>query len=509
MSPKVQPCSCPEKRFCSALQTLEFCAQKKPLPRLLFPKILSRLMREKVPVIKESTIQHALDEIERFLPLIHHIDEAKGKHLAERAHEVLLSCLNSAAFSGNAMIVQRLRRLADCEGHPFRKQRVLAAPPRGEFPIPERVKDVFRMKAISLVDEYGVFPFYRQKVRSIHKTPIQTIADPKEKNSALILEQRLSPLPGETIILRGSFKNGLPLPGTFKLVAESQQTGFPDSLQHHGFALPACVLPLFPMRPEKMRSASKVLEEREQLRDALISRGAAFERAQLLIEQNREAALLNKAHYISLLKSLLLTICLSAPRVLPPEEIRQRLNAFFVWLGEQSCPLTAIASVHREINRAYVQEPAEAWAQFRLENPSLKSPKDALSSARRFLNEKILHAAEAQNFEGIASCYSQIVGKVIGYGCVNLMLQHASEVEQWPPPQLSLFEKKLQACAFEQQIAFISDLRETNVEKPKRFLVLKQRIEREIAICQSQKADSSFVDELERYYAARYVTAFC
>lgn len=76
----------------------------------------------------------------------------------------------------------------------------------GSQKITEREIDAFRMKAITLIKNHDVtFPSVAEALKTIKNTPIYATYE-HENEAIVILEQRLSPFPGETIILKGSFK---------------------------------------------------------------------------------------------------------------------------------------------------------------------------------------------------------------------------------------------------------------------------------------------------------------
>lgn len=510
-------------RFCAALRTLDLYAQEKHTSRFSLPNLFSLAKRfivdpsseKKNSRSEEQVIQYALDEVERFFPFIQHQDHVEENFLAERARQTMALCLKNSRLSSYPSIVERLYRLAHTEISCTKKTTSYADRSHPDIlVVDERIKDLFMMKAISAVEGSGVFPFVEQKadwIRKIRKTPIRPVVDMKDKNTALTLEQRLSPLPGETIILRGSFKNGLPLPESFEMTMESIQTGFPDPVQHHGFSSPSCLFPQFPMRPYKIPALVRLLQGKERVQKELSLKGKLFQRSIFLINKKKELAQQNKFDYLSLQEELALSVCLSAPRFLSENETREIIRLFFTWLADHPCVLTTLSLIVREVNKAYVLDPYEAWSEFRLQKTSKgsseKNHKEALVEAREFLVEKILEAKNKmgqnlKNWESPAMTYSRLLGLIQGRGSVNLLLQYASEVEEWPPPQLSLFEKKMQALVFSQQTAFIEEL---SSQTSPQFSHMKKSIEQEIAIQKSPISQNRLVDDLERYYLSRFM----
>lgn len=106
--------------------------------------------------------------------------------------------------------------------------------------------DAFRMKAITLLKHHEVrFTSIAEQLKIIREVPILLIDPPPYaksiSHSIITMQQTLSPLPGETIELKGAFKRhhsqSIPIPESFHLASRSAQTGFPHPSQYTGWSL--------------------------------------------------------------------------------------------------------------------------------------------------------------------------------------------------------------------------------------------------------------------------------
>lgn len=123
--------------------------------------------------------------------------------------------------------------------------------PKQTFIPSKQELDAFRMKAITLLKHHDVrFTSLAEQLHMMREVPIVTLDNPALAERIIAMQQTISPFPGETIELKGSFMRDLqsrchsiPIPESFHISAYSQQTGFPHPSQHHGWALSPMLLP--------------------------------------------------------------------------------------------------------------------------------------------------------------------------------------------------------------------------------------------------------------------------
>ncbi len=85
----------------------------------------------------------------------------------------------------------------------------------------QREEDALRAKAGALLKDKGLFKTVEALLKSIRTAPI--VAD--QTASIVTLMQRLTPSPGQTIIVKGAFKRhaggSMPITGSFEVSTES------------------------------------------------------------------------------------------------------------------------------------------------------------------------------------------------------------------------------------------------------------------------------------------------
>lgn len=418
------------------------------LSRCLFSeKAWTRHSQEKVS--EEDRVRQALDEVQRFHQLV-------DEKLASRALKAIEEYNGIFEHKNKTNWRKKLLKfLINKNDLSLKLSHAVSINPKSINPLPndvwsclstvepifKREEDAFKMKAISLIQNHGdSFSTVAEAFHAVRNTPIHS----QLSASVITLEQKFSPFPGETLILKGAFQRdpGMPIPESFKLFSESVQTGFPYPIQHTGWALSDSLIPRSPLRPDQLKLLMPLLFEKEKMAEELMRKG---------VIQTRAREVLAKKEKVSPEKHRELFLAIIESAGFPFSETLLSDCEFFI-----DKPFNALQNAW--VNRS---------------NKELLSldPAIRLQSAIA-----ILKSVQSENpFE-------------------NILLQYFSEVIGFPPPKLTLFEKKLQACAFKQLRDFLEELRSGIPNDP-----LKQ-IDDEIALFQSESIHEPIVQELEQYF---------
>ena len=330
-------------------------------------------------------------------------------------------------------------------------------------------------------------------------------------------EQKLSPFPGETIILKGAFfrnPNSLtptvPIPESFELALESEQTGFPHPSQHTGWGLCDSIIPSKPHRQEQIQDVCNLLKRKNALAMHLMRHGELSTKAKQLLLKKEACANEHHAEFLLLQKHLCTTILNAAPQELHSKNHGDIIHHFFDWLDGQQGAYYTLSKIYHFLNDHFMAFPFQkltsTWQN--QENPDLlsKDPKICFLAARQTLEGVRINIKEelskCEAFPKPVIDFIIAMGVLKGKASDRLILQHLSEVMEFPPPFLTAFERKLQAAAFNQLESFLNELQNGH-ENPS-FETIERLLLKDIELFENRTVTSSRVDMLEHYYFARF-----
>ena len=439
----------------------------------------NELEREKV----EEEVLKAIDDVQRYHPLISKNCSTQEKELVTRVGKTISDfnrMVESAHRPATDWRDRLLRFLIKRTPLSFGKPRKIELH-SSEKPtldkvatfvekqdlatsVSEREVDVFRMKAISLLRNHGVhFPSIKDVLSSLQESPIYTSVsrDAARESiaaaSVLCLEQTLTPFPGETIILRGSFRRDpnaialtTPIPDSFKLGVESVQTGFPHPSQHVGWSLSDSLIPPMPHRAEKLKHLPMVLQKKKKVAEALMKQDGLSVRAKESLKFKRTAVENNKKEFLSLHEKLCLTMLSSAPsdRVLKNSE--ESIYQFFGGLQGRRLILDEVSKWYHEMNREFVLKPFEvlnqAWRSQTSKGLLSSHTEQSREAARKILQSALAASNEALQQPGkyppVVVDFLLCMGNMVGAASQNIILQYFSEVIEFFRPNYPILKKK-------------------------------------------------------------------
>jgi len=533
---------------------------------VFFPKKKTKKKRSRIG----DEILKALDDITRFYPII--CQKEEEHHLAKQILEIILksyhvlktqSTLTSecrekvlkltmkrtelglprsdyAPFTASLQAFARIENKPQLDRNFTFYSRKTCLPP----PLSDREADVFRMKAISLVkNDPALFLTIGETMSTIRQAPIyygqacqtssrdaetaiseslssssrQSSHSNKKDFSIFTLEQMLSPFPGETLIVRGSFKHDpdalsptTPLSDTFELTTFSIQTGFPYPSQHNGWALTHSLIPPYPHRPEKIPALFKLLERKESVADAFLHRTDLLKTSRSLLERKIDLIKRNGSEFVSLHARLIQAFLKLAPKSLLSKKTDEIVQGFFHWLRKQDNPFAALSIVYWRLTTQYLERPNHAllgaWLKQSESGLYSEEPKIRQATAKKVILNEIAAAFEQpydEDIEKAVGDFIRLVGKIFGVSSVNLFLQYFSETLESAPPQLSRFEKALQSVALLQQENFFNELKKSDPLYDS-FFTIQQSLLKEISLFQKTSRLHPLSALLEKYYARRF-----
>jgi hypothetical protein len=369
---------------------------------------------------------------------------------------------------------------------------------------------------------------------AVRKTPLHVSVDPSRPEICQAT-CALTPFPGQTIAIKGSFTKDArtqeytcPNAESFMLTFMSTQTGYPHPLQHTGWALPD-LLPVYPHHLDELPGFQLLYQDKHELGRTLNSEGPLLLKAKEILRLKRYAFDYAKEHFIDRHHKLMKALLAAAEA---DDKILHATEQFFQRLTGVYHGYDYLSETHDRIYALFIFRPFEkmqsAWMERKI--PAFQDPDLQLRyrTALQFMNNEAQLAQEelrrqrqsaASDLERTTIDYMLGLGAILSTPSYNLMLQHFSEGASFAPPMLNDFELKLQLILFKQLKAFFQDftleLSEDDIRN-KALIVQKMDhcllAEAEIFKAESYEAleahdpDAQLPNELEAYYNSRYYT---
>lgn len=390
--------------------------------------------------------------------------------------------------------------------------------PQGD-PLLIQEADAIRMKANTLLKSHGIrFKNPAEAVASLKKAPIHATLDEASMTSKLCLT--LQVLPGTVIKVQGSFIRNkpnhtlsTPIPDSFHLVFNSEQTGFPHPSQYNGWALSEALIPAYPLYPEQLPMVSSLYFRKKTIASTLSSEGS-------LLEPAKQLCILKRTSFdlecLELHKELSLAI-LKAHQLIPAPSAVSTIEEYFDHLKQHPEMFDYLSETYHTINTHFIKRPFNMLQKIWLgqENTELFSnnPFEISASALKILNIekeetcKDIERAKQRSttkLETLALAYIQILGDLLGTAANAIVLQHMSETLHCAPPLLNEFEQRVQAATYHQLQVFLTEIEQyTNPDIDFVRMKLKENLKKDISFFHDP-LDDLLPSELELYYNSRY-----
>lgn len=379
----------------------------------------------------------------------------------------------------------------------------------------QREADVFRMKAITLIQNQApLFPSIKKALASLKESPI-TVAFSKSTNlaanSVITLEQKLTPFPGETIVLKGAFIRStnsltptIPILESFELSMKSEQTGFPHPSQYIGWSLSDALIPVQPLCEKQLTSIASLLKKKETI-SAELQHGSLSAKAKKLLWKKEAFVNDNREEFLALHEKLSIVLLKAGSKEANHLNL-QIINKFFTWLRDQPSAYSLLSNAYFLMNENFVLLPFKRVLKLWIDqhcDPLSNEFKTTFFETRRVLETTrkvvIEQLATDRNQPEPMHDYIMTMGRLIGTSSDRIILQHLSGImDELPPPFLTGFEKKLQAAAYKQLASFISEL--TNDSEETSFVEIKKSLLSDIRLFEQSNVRITLTNKLEVYY---------
>lgn len=402
--------------------------------------------------------------------------------------------------------------------------------PEIKVPISKQSAELFHMKAISLLEMYGIASNSEARF-SVKNSPIYSTI---EKNGTICtLSQILSLFPGQKIVVKGNSAldpktqssdpktqsfNQL-LPESFTLSLELTQTGFPHSTQRNGWTVAQQLIPDFPQRIDLLGSAIDLFQRRNETVTTLLQQGDLLKHAKTLLFLKKKAFAEHAEELIGLHETLTTAILQASSS---EQEAFQTVQNFYSFIRNHPHPFDALSDASQAIRENFMAKPHQILLDAIIKGKSTNLGSEIADlryeAAKIILDQAIDNTKKEYQFnhhaenhdKKIESDYIECMGNIFGKASKPIFLQYLSEDLVFHPPSLSSFESQVQDAAYLHLKDFIDELSiHLNDDQSKNletvYQLLKKQLSSDIALFNGLSI-SPIPRELDDYFKQRYLS---
>lgn len=373
--------------------------------------------------------------------------------------------------------------------------------------------ELFQMKVLALLEKHEIAS--NCEARDIVKrSPIHTVV--KKDSSTCTLTQTLSLFPGQTITVMGvsalDIKNhrvSKLYPESFSLSIELMESDIPHAIQYSGWAMPSQLLPESPQRIDLLKHSSTVFVDKKRLVANLVPKNLLLEKAKKMMRLKTEAFALHRRELLDL-HARFMHAFVQCGSTTMPSQANEIIQRFYQELVLSSSSFETLSSIHQHVCSHFVAKPHQKLLEMIYCTDLIQTPPEQ----RYYIAHTVLCTVDAitGHYPQHVLDYMNLIGPILGRASASIILQYLSEDLAFAPPQLTLFEKRLQAMAYQQMKNFIDELNQSLESNPE--ACLKQIVERlrdfisaDIAFLNSEVL--TIPDELEAYFEKRAIHLEC
>lgn len=325
--------------------------------------------------------------------------------------------------------------------------------------------DTFHMKAIRMMQSHlSQLNSMAEIVSLVKQTPLDI--DEESQTDLIAMRQLVEVGPGFFILVTGCFKRNLsdrqfmtmPILDSFRLSFQLTHSGFPYPSQHTSWSLADKWVEAYPLRGDQVPFFQQIEQRKKRLTQQLL-----FD--QLFIQKARQQAKL-KREVIDQHRDLFLPLHHQLQKLLSPAMTNGKkhdpvLEAFYCEAARAPSAFDVLVQTQQQLLDLFVKQPIKAleeeWLGGGASDLRIGTPQEKFLAACQLL-ESHRHKAQAcldhQNWQ---HAYILQQGRVLGKAFQSIGLQYQSEKMGFSPPLLDDFERKLQACAFQQLLGFMEE----------------------------------------------------
>lgn len=378
--------------------------------------------------------------------------------------------------------------------------------------------DTFQIKAIRLIETHLRKPVAEIVPLVKKSTPEIVEAD---NDDQINMHQLIEVDAGSFILVTGCFHRNvahskiismpLPIADSFRLCFQLTHTGFPYPSQHTGWALVDEWIDASPLRLDQTPLFKKINQRRKNLVQRLLSDSSFTQKMGQHFKVKREVFDQHRHIFIPLHSQMTQTL----QRLNSDDEAISCLDAFYQEAMNAPSAFDFLAQIQQQILEGFIKQPIrvleEEWLEAESTLLRTGSPQEKLQRAILRFEESCEQALGQFDPIHLPQKYLMQQGNLLGKAFQSVGLQYQSEKMGFKPPLLNDFERKLQACAFQQLMTFLDECEQRldvcDPELIKRDLLYAWSKDLQLLEATHEEGfDSLFaiVNELECYFNSRF-----
>jgi hypothetical protein len=380
--------------------------------------------------------------------------------------------------------------------------------------------DTFHMKAIRLMQSHLS---QHNSMAEILQLVKQTTLEIDEESGADLINMRqlIEVGPGFFILVTGCFKRNLtdpkfmtmPLLDSFRLSFQLTHSGFPFPSQHTGWALADKWVEAYPLRADQVPLFQQVDQRKKRLNQQLLFDQAFIQKARQYAKLKREVFDQHRDIFLPWHRQLQHALKQSVSK---GEETDLVLEAFYQEATHAPSAFDLLVQTQQQLLDLFIREPMKALQEEWLGAGStplrIGSSQEKFQIACQRLERYRDQAKERLDPNNSRHAYILQQGILLGKTFQSIGLQYQSEKMRFSPPLLNDFERRLQACAFQQLLSFMDECEQrldvVDPDQIKEDLVNAWSTDLKFFVVANIEEEAclpiALIDELEVYFNSRF-----
>lgn len=383
--------------------------------------------------------------------------------------------------------------------------------------------DSFQVKANRLIEMH-----LKRPVAEIVPLVKKNLPEIVEGNSAdeIHMHQLIEIDAGSFIFVTGCFQRNtthsniinmpLPIADSFRLCFQSIHTGFPYPSQHTGWALAGEWTEPFPLRLDQTPIFQKINQRKKNLVQRLLSDHIFFQKMERHFRKKREVFDQNRHIFIPLhcqINQALQHLYFKHGDDRSCE--KSGLDHFYQEAMNASSSFDFLTQIQQQILEDFIKQSIQILEEEWLEGESSLLRIGSAEEKLQVAHFKFAQSREqaSRQFDPTHSSHKYIIeqGGLLSQAFEAVGLQYQSEKMGFKPPLLNDFERKLQACAFQQLSTFLDECEQSvdvvDAEQIKRDLLYA--LSKDLQLLEANNEEDfdfpfAIVNELGGYFNSRF-----
>lgn len=364
--------------------------------------------------------------------------------------------------------------------------------------------DTFHMKAIRMMQSHFSQHNSMSEILQLVKQTALEI-DEESNSDFIVMRQLLEFGPGFLILVTGCFKRHssdpkfmtMPILDSFRLNFQLTHSGFPYPSQHTSWALADKCVEAFPLRMDQIPFFQQVDQRKKRINQQLLFNQEFIQKARRHAKLKREVFDQHRNLFLPLHQQLQQALIQN----ISMEEKRDNpiLKAFYNEVIHAPSAFDILVRTQQQILDLFLRQPIKALEEEWLNAGStllrIGTAQEKFQVACQKLEHLRYKAQEQLDLTNCQHAYILQQGLLLGKAFQAIGLQYQSEKMGFSPPLLNDFERKLQACAFQQLLSFM-DMCEHHLE-----IIDPNQIKNDLLTAWSQDLQFFLVSNVEEMHS--------